>query len=226
MYQLARPASELRGSVMMSWPRQFWDSATAVAALGPHTITYNTNLVKKGEEPKGWPDLADPKWKGQLIMTDPRNSEAGLANWYMVMQRFGESVLKGIAANQPRLVESNVPGTQQIAAGTAALLAIGLHTVTAPLQAQGAPIDEVVPEPSTGLAWGASLAAKAPHPNAARLLFTYYLSREGQMNINKTSSSPLGQLPGTQPLPQSFQLSDLQGAAANKEKILAALGVS
>jgi iron(III) transport system substrate-binding protein len=209
-----------------NWPAEYRDKAVAVVGLGPATIAYNTNLVKKGEEPKGWQDLADPKWKGQLLLVDPRNAESGLANWWLLLQTYGVDLLKGVAANQPQLVDSNVPGTQQIAAGSAAVLMSGLHTVTAPLQAQGAPVDEVYPEPSTGPAWGASVASRAPHPNAARLLYTYYLTREGQMVVNKTASSPLGQLPGTQPLPKNFQMNDLQGAAAHRDTILAALGLS
>jgi hypothetical protein len=35
-------------------------------------IGWNTNLVKKGEEPKGFEDLANPKWKG-LLMGEPRD---------------------------------------------------------------------------------------------------------------------------------------------------------
>src|SRR5215211_4361656 len=35
-------------------------------------IVYNTNLVKPEEAPKSVFDLADPKWKGQVAIADPR----------------------------------------------------------------------------------------------------------------------------------------------------------
>jgi iron(III) transport system substrate-binding protein len=35
-------------------------------------IVYNTNLVKPDEAPKSIFDLADPKWKDQVAMADPR----------------------------------------------------------------------------------------------------------------------------------------------------------
>jgi iron(III) transport system substrate-binding protein len=35
-------------------------------------IVYNTNLVKAEEAPKSVLDLADPKWKGQAAIADPR----------------------------------------------------------------------------------------------------------------------------------------------------------
>ncbi len=31
------------------------------------TASWNTNLVKKEDEPKQFDDFADPKWKGKLI---------------------------------------------------------------------------------------------------------------------------------------------------------------
>ena len=34
-------------------------------------IAYNTTKVTKEEAPKNWNDLLDPKWKGQIVMTDP-----------------------------------------------------------------------------------------------------------------------------------------------------------
>src|SRR6266508_3978278 len=38
------------------------------------TAAWNTNLVKKGDEPKQFDDFADPKWKGRLI-GEPRDVE-------------------------------------------------------------------------------------------------------------------------------------------------------
>jgi iron(III) transport system substrate-binding protein len=46
---------------------------TPFAAL-PMIIMYNKELVKAGEEPKGWADLTDPKWKGQIAFADPAKS--------------------------------------------------------------------------------------------------------------------------------------------------------
>ena len=38
------------------------------------TASWNTNLVKKGDEPRQFEDFADPKWKGRLI-AEPRDVE-------------------------------------------------------------------------------------------------------------------------------------------------------
>ncbi len=55
----------------------FWIAADLLFITG----AWNTNLVKKGEEPKQFEDFADPRWKGRLI-AEPRDVEVlmGLAN--------------------------------------------------------------------------------------------------------------------------------------------------
>ena len=49
---------------------QNWLAADLVIIIG----AWNTNLVKKEDEPKAFEDFADPKWKGKLI-AEPRDVE-------------------------------------------------------------------------------------------------------------------------------------------------------
>src|SRR5215813_3404868 len=56
-----------------------WIASNVIYFVG----AWNTNLVKKGDEPKGFEDFADPKWKGRLI-AEPRDVEVfiGLSKKY------------------------------------------------------------------------------------------------------------------------------------------------
>ncbi|MBI2531967.1 MAG: extracellular solute-binding protein, partial [Deltaproteobacteria bacterium] len=61
---------------------------------------WNTNLVKKEEEPKQFDDFADPRWKNRLI-AEPRDLELpmGLAKYKFKSDEKAIALLKKIAAN-------------------------------------------------------------------------------------------------------------------------------
>ena len=61
---------------------------------------WNTNLVKKEEEPKQFEDFAEPHWKGRIV-AEPRDAELliGLANHKYKSEDKAAAVLKRIAAN-------------------------------------------------------------------------------------------------------------------------------
>ena len=37
-------------------------------------FAYNTDLVSEEDAPRTWDDLLDPRWNGQIVMTDPGSS--------------------------------------------------------------------------------------------------------------------------------------------------------
>jgi iron(III) transport system substrate-binding protein len=210
-----------------AWPAGYKESHMAVVSLFPHTITYNTNLVKGADIPSGWQAMLDDKWKGgKILMADIRNSP-NLMEWAVLMHdTYGADFLKRLAALKPRIVPSTLPGTQLVAAGEAAFVLPNLRMVSYSLIEQKAPLDDVTPSPSSGLESMLAISAKAKHPNAARLLSNFILSRPGQEVLSKdTASSPLGDVPGALPLPKGFQRAKIKEAMARAPQILQLLGV-
>ncbi|OXS56584.1 iron ABC transporter substrate-binding protein [Cohnella sp. CIP 111063] len=61
---------------------------TPFSAL-PMIIMYNKDLVKEGEEPKGWQDLLDPKWKGKIAFADPAKSGSSFTQIVTFLSAFG-----------------------------------------------------------------------------------------------------------------------------------------
>src|SRR3954471_3998334 len=56
------------------------------------TINYAllvNDSVKKGDEPKSWKDLLDPKWKGKILMDDPRPPGGGYVWFFATHDKFG-----------------------------------------------------------------------------------------------------------------------------------------
>ncbi len=199
-------------------------SAYVLTGTQPIGISYDTSKLKASQV-DSWPDLLSPALKGQLYVVNPANVPSWLAIMDMLRQKYGAAFLKQLAASQPRFVDSSVPGAQEVAAGSGLAVFPSLLSVSAPLQAQGASIGTVFPSPTTGVEQYTAVSSTAAHPDAALLFVDYLMSRDGQMIVNKgTASSPLGNLPGTIPLPAGYQSFSLSTAEADKQTVLSLVG--
>mgnify|MGYP002627243129 CR=1 FL=1 len=63
-------------------------------------IGYNSALVEPQDAPKSWNDLLDPKWEGQIVMTDP--ASAGTTKYFvaalLASPKYGEEYFKKLRA--------------------------------------------------------------------------------------------------------------------------------
>ncbi len=205
------------------YPAQFLDKTSATVQLLPHQLAYNTQML--GAAPTDWNVLLDPKWKGKIVVLDPRNGFFTTVWYYALQQKLGAGFIKDLMKQEPQLVQSAVQGVQQVAAGAAAICAPAYPNLMPDLQAKGAPVALAATDPVIASGVYLGVAAKAPHPNAARLLAHYLMSPEGQAAYNKASVAPLGQLPGTLPLPKITPV-DLKAAQAAQKDIFAQLGLN
>jgi iron(III) transport system substrate-binding protein len=148
----------------------------------PFGILYNTELVKPADAPKTWDDLLAPKWKKKISMPDP-TLHTTTAQFLWNLQKFkGDKWLdfvRGLARQEPRLVESLAPVPSQVVRGEADL---GITYIKYVKQFKGplayAPMDKYLTEPSY-----ISLSGKAANGNAGRLYIDYVCSAEGQKLI-------------------------------------------
>lgn len=209
-----------------AWPQGFKESYLAVVSLFPHTITYNTNLVKGDDIPSGWQDLLDEKWQGRILMADIRNSPT-LLEWATLMaDTYGPEYLQRLAKLKPRVVASTLPGTQLVAAGEAAFVLPNLRMVSYSLIEKNAPLDDVTPSPNSGLESMLAISSKAKHPNAARLFSNFILTRAGQEVLSKnTAASPLPDISGALSLPAGFHRAKIKEAVARAPATLKLLGM-
>ena len=142
--------------------------------------SYNTNLVKPGEVPRRYEDLADPRWKGRLGI------EAEDEDWFaMVVKELGEQ--KGLALFRD-IAKTNGFSVRKGHTLLAGLVGSGevpfaLTTYShgaEKMKQRGAPVEWYAIEPAIGRANGVAIARNAPHPNAAALFVDFILSPEGQ----------------------------------------------
>jgi iron(III) transport system substrate-binding protein len=165
-------------------PQATWTSSyTNYGAFG-----YNTRMVAKSSVPKSFDDLLKPEWKGHIGM-DSRPYE-----WFgTTLKAMGEE--KGLAymrelAKQTQLRAGRTLLAQLVAAGEFKGALTGYSQTFEVLKPSGAPVDWVYLNPVFANIHPTGVAAKAPHPNAARLFIDFILSKRGQELIRGMNRIP------------------------------------
>jgi ABC-type Fe3+ transport system substrate-binding protein len=209
-----------------NWPQQFRADTFVKLALLPYGVTYNTDLVKAADAPASWQALLDPRWKGKLLLIDPRNTPAIMAWSYFMRETYGAGYLSQLAGQQFRLVASGIPGGEQVAAGSADIIAPSTRAEVLGPAKGGAPLAYGPIEPATGQEAQAGLSAKAPHPNAGRLFLSFLMSAEGQGILANDGYVPiLPGVPGAPAVPRDYHSPQYAAAAGAQGELLGLLGL-
>ncbi len=149
-------------------------------------ITYNTSLVNP-EEIKSYWDLLNPKWKGKIVALDPLT--AGPASnserfFYYNPELGPEFVRRLFSETDMTIVRNDDQLLDWLAVGKFALGLFARNVDTA--EKQGLPVRQFLPghfkEGASVGAYNGTLSFfnSAPHPNAAKVVINWLLSREGQ----------------------------------------------
>ena len=144
------------------------------------TAAWNTNLVKKEDEPKQFDNFADPKWKGKLI-AEGRDVELliGLARHKYKSDEKALDFLRRVAANNVEFHKGHSELAEFLVAGQAAAC-VTCYAHHYPLRIKkGAPLGYMLTEGIATITANA-LAKDGPHPNTARLFYRWSSSEEGQ----------------------------------------------
>ncbi|MBW0101877.1 extracellular solute-binding protein [Pseudonocardia sp. KRD291] len=206
-------------------PDRFFTDGAAVTGVNVLGIGYNTTEVQN--PPKTWEDALAPEYRGKILLGDPRNVPSYVALARVLDEKVAPDFLTRLAGQQPTVVDSMVPGTQQLAAGEAALAFPDVRSVVAPLQDKGAPIDFVVPEPTTGNEFTTLVSAGGASPNAAKLLYDFLFTDAGQEAFNgSTGSSPIGTIGQTKALPAGYVDPAIRELPAVEDGLLSELGLA
>jgi iron(III) transport system substrate-binding protein len=165
-------------------------------------LIYNKELAKKGDVPRRYEDLVDPKWKDKIVMPNPANHATtigwliGLKEHVFKSEAEWMKFVKGLAANRPMFVASLGPTPAPIASGEKP---IGVSMPKYIITNAPAPLDWArVSQPMLGTPRAIAVASKAPHPSAARVFVDYWLSKKA-MGILATDVGEYVLAPGVFP---------------------------
>ena len=166
-----------------------FDAAGHFYALGitPMLGIYNTDKLKPAEAPQSLKALlTEPQWIGKVVHTRPTRGGTSAAALMNVVAAAGPDVIPTIKQRRILLTLSNEATIDAVASGERPVSwgVSGYRALEA--RADGAPIGVIVWQEGVPLAqFIGAVPAKAPHPNAARLLLGWLMSKEGQELIVK-----------------------------------------
>lgn len=196
--------------------------------LHPMGIIYNKNLVQPGEV-KGWKDLTNPKWKGKVLMADPRNSGSAFGELIIFLETFGRgdaawAYVKDLYSNLT-IVTSSSQTYKWVVSGEYPL---GLtHEGDAyQYKAAGEPVDFIYPVEGTAVRPdGIYLIKGGPNPEIGKQFIDFVLSkstmtalRDLGIRVNRKDIEPPA---GYAPISQITQSAyDPAWAAENRDMIL------
>ena len=156
-------------------------------SLPIQVVIVNSKLVQRRDYPRGWKDLADPRWKGKIIWANPRLSASAYAQLFQLIKIGGWDLVKGVLANAI-ITPSSGLAYQGVADGEFLLGMTGEGNVY-DLRAKGYPVDVIYPVEGTGLRFDAiGLIKGGPNPRSGRLFYEFTLSRDAHMLYVKSGS--------------------------------------
>jgi iron(III) transport system substrate-binding protein len=156
-------------------------------------ISYNVEVVNPGELKSYW-DLLNPKWKGKMASLDPTTFGMGAAlQFFYYHPELGPAFIRKLYGEmQVTLSRDARQMTDWLASGKFSLcIRCTAGGEAEKAMQQGLRIDyldtESWKEGGSSSAAGGTLGLlnRAPHPNAAKVFINWFLSREGQIALQK-----------------------------------------
>lgn len=161
------------------------NGAAVVIGASIHMIGYNTNLVKAADLPKSYKDFTDPKYKGKIGTT------VFAVGWVEAAIHLGEEeatrIVDAMVANGTIIGTTRTGVQNRVATGEFPIFAFDTKPVAySRLKAKGAPVDfATMDDFMSGTASEVSVPKTSAHPNLAKLLSVYMLTKQGQDTIWK-----------------------------------------
>jgi iron(III) transport system substrate-binding protein len=186
---------------------------------------WNTKLIKPGQEPKSWEDLASPRFKGKLTMelSDDDLFENVTQYWlkHGKSQAQIDTLWKQIAGNA-KVVKGHTVMGQLLSAGQTSVDVMNYSYLVQQDIDKGAPVayrgaDKIAHTPGFARPNGVGMMKDAKHPAAAILFYDWLLS-DGQEVLVKDGLTPSTKVPGDHSLDGiTIEPYDVNGLVADEK---------
>jgi iron(III) transport system substrate-binding protein len=149
--------------------------------LNMMTLFVRTDKVAAATAPKTWSDVTDPKFKDQLVTSDPSFTSLQLMVIGSLSKKLGWDYYEKLRKNDIMIVEGNQQVVDNLKRGER-LIAVGaLDSYAADARKEGHPIATVYPTEGSFIIPSPSAIVKgSPNPNAAKLFAEFMLSEPAQ----------------------------------------------
>jgi iron(III) transport system substrate-binding protein len=187
-------------------PDGYWTGFSARIRV----IAFHTKTVTAAEAPRSIFDLADPRWRGQVAIADPRFGSTSFhvaALYALAGDERMDDFFRRLKANDVRIVDGNSVVRDMVARGEANVGLTDTDDVNVAIEG-GQPVGMVLPD-RDGLGVPVmpnmvSLIANAPHADEARKLIDYLLSADVERQLAQSAAVQIplhAGVPGPKHLP-------------------------
>ncbi len=169
-------------------PQGLWTGFAARA----RALAFDPNRVDPEDAPRTHEELLEPRWRGKLVMANPRFGTTG-SHLAFLFAAWGEArarrFLEGLKENGVQMVASNSTSRDRVLSGEALLGLTDTDDIEV-VRRLGIPIAESLfeEEGTIVLPNCVALVKNAPHPGEARALIDYLLSPEVEERLAASSS--------------------------------------
>jgi iron(III) transport system substrate-binding protein len=195
--------ADYRGSAFANVPESGRFPGWLADRLNIMLPAWNTKLIKPGQEPRSWEDLADPRFKGKLTLelTDSDWYENVTKSWlrHGKTQAQVDDLWRRIVANA-NVAKGHTVMAELLGAGQTAVDAMNYSYITQNTADKGAPVafrsaDGIAHTIGFARPQGVSMMKGAKHP-AAAWLFNDWMLNEGQKLLVSLGLTPSLKVPG------------------------------
>lgn len=180
-------------------------------------VVYNANKVKPEDLPKSWHDFETAKWRGRLALSDPLQA-AGVWDFFYGSKEFGPDYVVKLLKNDVLISGQMGSALDAVARGerdvTFVFDYIALTRMATTPNLKFAMMKEGVPVIPAPI----GIVADTTHPELAKKVLDFLLSKEGQMVIVKDVKT-YSALPGMPPPPGLEPLDKLKLIFSDFEKV-------
>ena len=156
----------------------------------PRFYGYNPDKVQEADVPKLALDFLKPQFRGKIVSVYPTDDDATLYDFDLIVQKYGWDYMKKYMANEPYFIEGHRDVAARVRSG-ADFVSFDISQANA-----GGNLKVVMSQmDKTPVFFTAvGILKNAPHPNGAKLLVTWMLSKE-QRGRNPAVYSPRADMP-------------------------------
>ena len=169
----------------------FKDANGAFVAIQINAMpyAYNPNLVKPEDVPRSALDFLKPQFKGKAVACYPADDDATLYDFYSIVRKYGWSYMDRYMANQPNFIQGHLGVVRSIASGENLVTFDTIASISTDQKNLGLTQAVAFPQSDPLPIWPftAAIFKSAPHPNAAKLFLSWYLSPEVQSKTGNWS---------------------------------------
>ena len=180
------------------------DGAYFGMSVNAHTYAYNSQLVKAADVPKSALDFLKPQFMGKVVSAYPQDDDATLYDFNSITKKYGWGYWDKYMANKPVFIQGHLGVARSISAGDTLVTLDTIASISLAEKTAGKPHEIAFSKVDPLPIWAVTGAVfkGAPHPNAAKLFISWYLSKEfqstlapGTWPVRSDAKPPAGQKP-------------------------------